>query len=84
MSNRIDSQVCKVLDHAVLFCLFDRRGDDASPPQMWTHIMQAYGDLGVRNALEVGCNPVILRPFLVSGHETEVVMDFLEEEGIGV
>jgi hypothetical protein len=46
-------------------------------------IMQAYGDLGMRNALEVGCNPVIRRPLLVSGHDTEVMMDFLEEEGDG-
>ena len=45
--------------------------------------MQAYGDLGMRNALEVGCNPVIRRPLLVSGHDTEVMMDFLEEEGDG-
>ena len=71
VSHGIDSQVCKVLGCAVLFCLFGRSGDDDFPPHRRMQIMQAYGDLGARNSLEVGCNPVIHRPLLVSGHDTE-------------
>ena len=41
--------------------------------------MQAYDDLGARNALEEGS--LIRKPLLVSGHDMELMMDFLKEEG---
>ena len=45
--------------------------------------MQAYRDLGSRNILEEGCNPIKKRPLVVSGHDTEVMMDLLEGELVG-
>ncbi len=42
--------------------------------------MQAYRDLGSRNILEEGCNQIKKRPLVVSGHDTEVMMDLLEGE----
>ena len=59
VSHGIESLVCKVLGRAVLFRLIDRSGDDAFPPHKRMQIMQAYSDLGMRNAFKVGCNPVI-------------------------
>ncbi len=83
VSHGIESQVCKVSGCAVLFCSSDRSGDDAIPPHKRMQIMKAYGDLDMMNALKVGRNPVIQRPLLVNDHDTEVMMDFLEEEGDG-
>ncbi len=45
--------------------------------------MQAYRDLGSRNILEEGCNPLKKRPLVVSGHDTKVMMDLLEGELVG-
>ncbi len=82
----IETQVCKVLGRAMLWRLFDRSGDDCFPEHRRNQIMQAYRDLGFRNTLEDGCNPVKKRPLVVSGHDAEVMMDLLEDdiEGEGV
>ena len=42
--------------------------------------MQAFNDLGERNALEEGCNQVKRVPVVVSGHDSEVMMDILEDD----
>ena len=52
VSHGKDSQECMVFGHAVLFQLFDRSRDDAFLPHRKMQIMQAYGDLGARNALD--------------------------------
>ena len=76
----IDEQVCKVLGCSVLWRLFDRSGDDAFPPYRRDQIMSAYRDLGARNVLEEGCNPVKRKPLIVSGHDTEVLIDLLLDD----
>ena len=42
--------------------------------------MSAYRDLGARNILELGCNPVKRKPIIVSGHDTEVLIDLLLDD----
>ena len=42
--------------------------------------MSAYRDLGARNILELGCNPVKRKPLIVSGHDTEVLIDLLLDD----
>jgi hypothetical protein len=44
-------------------------------------IMRAYQDLGARNLLEEGCNPIRRRPLIVTGYDTEVMIDVMEMEG---
>jgi hypothetical protein len=83
MRHGIELQVCKVLGRAMLWRLFDRSGDDCFPQHRRQQIMQAYRDLGSRNILEEGCNPIKKRPLVVSGHDTEVMMDLLEGELVG-
>ena len=43
--------------------------------------MRAYQDLGARNLLEEGCNPIRRRPLIVTGYDTEVMIDVMELEG---
>lgn len=50
--------VCKVLGRAVLFRACDASGDDAFPPQRRTQILRALSDLGDRNQLAAGDNPI--------------------------
>ena len=86
----IDEQVCKVLGRSVLWRSFDRSGDDAFPPHRREQIMSAYRDIGARNILKLGCNPVKRKPLIVSGHDTEVLIDLLLDDsdeatpGVGV
>ena len=77
----IDEQVCKVLGRSVLWRVFDRSGDDAFPPHRREQIMSAYRDLGARNVLEEGCNPIKRKPLIISGHDTEVIIDLLLDDG---
>jgi hypothetical protein len=74
-------QVCIVFGRAVLFRLFDRTGEDAVHTPMRESIMRAYQDLGARNLLKEGCNPIRRRPLIVTGYDTEVMIDVMEVEG---
>ena len=76
----IDKQVCKVLGHSVLWRVFDWSGD-AFPPHRHEQIMSAYRDLGACNVLEEGCNPIKRKPLIISGHDTEVIIDLLLDDG---
>jgi len=44
--------------------------------------MRAYNDLGARNALKQGGNPVKMLPLVVNGHNGEVVTRIIEECGV--
>ena len=83
LQHGIEPQVCKVLGRAMLWHLFDHSGDDCFPEHRCNQIMQAYRDRGFHNTLEDGCNPVKKRPLVVSGYDTEVMMDLLEEDFVG-
>ena len=74
-------QFCIVFGHAVLFRLFDRTGENATPTPMRESIMRARQDLGARNLLEEGCNPIRRRPLIVVGYDTEVMIYVMEVEG---
>ena len=76
----IPSEVCIVFGHAVLFRVFDRTGEDAVPTPMRESIMQAYHELESRNILEDGCNPIKRRPLIVTGYDTEVIIDLMEAD----
>jgi len=71
-------EVCIVFGCAVLFRVFDRRGDDAVPTPMRELIMQVNHDLGSHNILEDGCNPIKRRPLIVTGYNLEVIIDLME------
>ena len=43
--------------------------------------MRAYQDLGAWNLLKEGCNPISRRPLIVTGYDTEVMIDVREVEG---
>ena len=54
----INHQVYKVLGWAVLFRILDNNGEHAIPYPICECVMRAYNDLGARNALEEGGNPI--------------------------
>jgi hypothetical protein len=76
----IPSDVCIVFGRAVLFRVFDRTGEDAVPTPMRESIMQAYHELESRNILEDGCNPIKRRPLIVTGYDTEVIIDMMDAD----
>ncbi len=71
-------EVAKVLGRAVLFHAFNPSTKAVFPSHRKEHIHDAYFDLGVRNQLEVGVTPVKRKPLVVTGHDSEVVMDFMD------
>ena len=80
MWKKVPVEVAKVLGNAVLFCVFDPIGEAAFPSRRKEHILEAYFDLGARNRLEEGVNPIRRKPLVVTGHGSEVVMDFIDVE----
>ncbi len=78
LSKKVPVEVAKVLGGAVLFHAFDSSTKAAFPSHRKEHIRDAYFDLGARNQLEVGVNPVKRKPLVVTGHDSEVVMDFMD------
>ena len=80
LTKKVIPEVTKVLGHAVLFHVFDHSGKDAFPPHRHEQILEALADLGFRNQLAEGTNPVKRKPLVVSGHDSEVVMDLMDTE----
>jgi hypothetical protein len=76
----VTPEVAKVLGHAVLFCVVDNSGEDAFPPHRSEQILEVYSDLGHRNQLVEGTNLIKRKPLVVSGHDSEVVMDLMDTE----
>ena len=66
-----------------LWQLFNPSGDDCIPNHHRTQILQAYADLGKRNFMQTGNNPVKNKPLVVMGNDSEVIIDMVggEEEG---
>ena len=62
----IQRQVCVVLGRALLWRLFDSSRDSATaiPEHKRRYMMQAYTDLGDRNTLAPGTNPVVVSTVL--------------------
>lgn len=58
MAAHLDRQVCVVFGRALLWRVFDKSGDLAIPQRRREYILQAYADLGDRNGLGAGVNPV--------------------------
>ena len=82
VAHGINHQVCKVLGRAVLFRIFDSSGEHAIPYPIRECVMRAYNDLGARNALEEGGNPIKRLPLAVAGHDGEVIIEIIEEDGV--
>ena len=75
-------KICLILGRAYLWQLFDPSGDDCIPNHRRTQIMQAYADLGQRNRMQTGDNPVKRKPLVVAGNDSEVIIDVVGgEEG---
>ena len=80
LTKKVTPEVAKVLGRAVLFRVFDNSCGDAFPPHRREQIFEAYSDLGFRNQLVDGSNPIKRKPLVVSGHDSEVVMDLMDTE----
>jgi hypothetical protein len=80
LTKKVTPEVAKVLGRAVLFRVFDSSGEVAFPPHRREQILEAYSDLGYRNQLVEGTNPIMRKPLVVSGHDSEVVMDLMDTE----
>ncbi len=78
MNKKVPVEVSKALGHAIVFRAFDPSGEAAFPSHRKEHILEAYFDFGVRNQLEEGANPVKRKPLIVTEHDSEVVMDFMD------
>jgi hypothetical protein len=71
----IPHDVCLVLGRAMLWRMFDSSGDDLVPAEQKTRIMARYEDLGDRNTLTAGRNPIRKCPLVVGGFDTEVIIE---------
>ena len=56
----IQRQVCIVLGRAVLWRAFDAATNHAFPEAKLQYIQRAYADIGDRNTLNAGSNPVVV------------------------
>jgi hypothetical protein len=65
VAHGIIHQVSKVLGRAVLFRIFDSSGEHAITYPIRECVTRAYNDLGARNALEEGGDPVKRFPLAV-------------------
>jgi hypothetical protein len=80
----IPRDVCLVLGRAMLWRMFDSSGDDLVPAEQKTRIMARYEDLGDRNTLAAGRNPIRKCPLVVGGFDTEVIIEkFDVQDGDG-
>jgi len=79
-TKKVTHEVAKVLGRAVLFHVFDYSGGDDFPPHMCEQILKAYSDLEYRNQLVEGTNPIKKKPLVVSGHDSEVVINLMDTE----
>ena len=78
LKKKVTPEVSKVLGHAVLFCVFDNSVEDAFLPHRHEQILEAYSDLGYRNQLVEGTNPIKRKPLVVLGHDSEVMMNLMD------
>ena len=60
LARGFNRQVCLVLGRAVLWCMFEERHAGRFEPDKVEPVMAAYRDLGERNRLPQGENPVLV------------------------
>ena len=73
-------KVAKLLGHSDLFHVFDTSDEDDFSSYRCEQILKVYSDLGFRNQLGEATNPIKWKPLVVSGHDSEVVMDLMDAE----
>ena len=76
----IPEQVCIILGRALLWKVFHPSGEHGVAPEIKARILHAYTDLGGRNTLGQGENPVKKIPLGVTGVDSELVIDELLQE----
>ena len=76
----IPFDIVNLFCRAVLLCIFESSGKEVIPPVLCVQIMQAYQDLGHHNGLEEGTTPIQRKPIAVTGFDTEVMIEILEDD----
>jgi hypothetical protein len=72
-----DEHVAIVLGRALLWRIFDSEQSKVVPRFISEKVKAAYNDLGSRNSLELGENPVKKQPLAVMGNDAEVHIELL-------
>ena len=76
----VPTQACIVLGRALLWKIFHTSGEKGVNPDIRTRVMSAYADLGDRDTLEEGENPVRKIPLGVTGVDAELIIDELMQD----
>jgi hypothetical protein len=76
----VPTQACTVLGRALLWKIFHTSGEKGVNPDIRTRVMSAYADLGDRNTLAEGENPVRKIPLGVTGIDAELIIDELMQD----
>lgn len=72
-----DEYVAIILGRALLWRIFDSEQSKVVPRIICEQVKAAYSDLGSRNMLELGENPVKKEPLAVTGDDAQVYIDLL-------
>jgi hypothetical protein len=76
----VPMQACVVLGRALLWKIFHYSGEKGVSPEIRARVLCAYANLGNRNTLEDGDNPVRKIPLGVTGVDAELIVAELMQE----
>ncbi len=76
----VPNQACIVLGRALLWKIFHSSGEKGVAPEIRARVLHAYADLGDRNTLENGDNPVRKIPLGIIGVDGELIVEELMQE----
>jgi hypothetical protein len=80
----VPDQVCKMLGLATLWRCFSTAGEDCFPETICRRVLDGIQELGATYTLpKDGTNPVRKIPLLVTGSDSEVIIDMLDDELVG-
>lgn len=83
MKDHVPRQVAIVLGRALLWKVFHDESGAYVPAQIRERVLAAYRDLGDRNSLAAGSNPVSKVPLGITGLDAEVIIDEIMVPGDG-
>ena len=76
----VPEQVCKVFGQATLWRCFSTAGEDCFPETIPQRVLDGIQELGATYTLpKDGTNPVRKIPLLVTGLDSEVIIDVLDD-----
>lgn len=82
IATQYDRYVALVLGRALLWRVFDEVESRVVPTAIVERVKNAYADLGQRNTLQGGENPVEKVPIIVTGFDAQVHIDLLIDDDI--